>query len=150
MKNFQDGGSTFYGKCAHVSDVSKIDAIRIMKCGPEDLWELCRKGKDGKDKMSGRDAYYHVVETYPKDAIYKGYTYPNVSIIWTQGYENVLTTNVQASGKYISEEYLRGRPAEVTAASSAAEEDPLMVSVPLQAIQPRREESVASVQVKEM
>ncbi len=146
FEKIKDGDHTFYEKYAHIIDVTKIDAIRLMKCGPEDLWETCRKGKDGKDKMSSRDAYYHVVDAYPKDAIFKGYTYPNVSTLWTQGKKNVLMINVQASGKYISEEYLRGRPAEVTAASSA-EEDPLMVSVPLQTIQPRREESVASVQV---
>ncbi len=57
-----------------VADVTKIDAIRLMKCGPEDMWERLRKDK----KMSARDAYYKVVECYPRDAIYKGYTFPQV------------------------------------------------------------------------
>ena len=58
----------------HAADVTKIDAIRIMKCGPEDMWEKLRRDK----KMSARDAYYRVVDCYPRDAVYKGYTYPQV------------------------------------------------------------------------
>ncbi len=54
--------------------MSKIDALRIMKCGPETVWDTCRKAK-----MSGRDAYYRVVDRFPKDALYKGYTYPQVN-----------------------------------------------------------------------
>ncbi len=114
-----------------------------MKCGPEDLWDTCRRAK-----MSSRDAYYRVVDRYPKDAIFKGYTYPQVchNTLWTYDLENMLMDYNQVDGKYISEEYLRGRPTEVTAASSA-EEDPAMVSVPLEEVQPRRVASPGEEQV---
>ncbi len=50
----------------------------------------------------------------------------------------MLLLTIQATGKYVSEEYLRGRPAQVTAASSA-EEDTGMQAVPMETILARRE-----------
>ena len=47
----------------------------------------------------------------------------------------------------MSEEYLRGCPAEVTAASSAEEEPLLSQSVPMEVIQPMRVPSLSSEQV---
>ncbi len=55
--------------------MTKIDAIRLMKCGPESLWDILR----GAAKMSAQDAYYRVVDRYTRDALFKGYTYPDVS-----------------------------------------------------------------------
>ncbi len=66
-------------KHAH-ADVPKMDAIKKMKCGPEALWDNCRE----KQKMTARDAFYFVLDKYNRDALYKGYTYPQVSYIGTR------------------------------------------------------------------
>ncbi len=120
-----------------------------MKCGPERFWEEMR---GGSHKMSARDAYYRAVERFPRDAVYKGYTYPQVR--WEITKHNMMTILqkcahlVQEGHKYVSEEYLRGCPAEVTAASSAEEDQLVANSVPLEFIQPRREDSGMKEQVQ--
>ncbi len=121
--------------------MTKIDAIRLMKCGPESLWDILR----GAAKMSAQDAYFRVVDRYTRDALFKGYTYPDVSYDMTEHMASTLygqyAHTLQSTGKYVSEEYLRGRPMAVTAASSAEDEDP-MPSASMQDIQPRRMGSV--------
>ncbi len=68
-----------------------MDAIKKMKCGPEALWDACRE----KQKMTARDAFYHVLETYNRDALFKGYTYPHVSDMMLRAcYDNVFLQNM--------------------------------------------------------
>ncbi len=121
--------------------MTKIDAIRLMKCGPESLWDILR----GAAKMSAQDAYYRVVDRYTRDALFKGYTYPDVSHVSVEHMGSRFFEKnahiLQSEGKYISEEYLRGRPMAVTAASSA-EDDEEMPAASMQDVQPRRAPSV--------